>query len=141
MLMLNLDNRIPTVLVVEDDIDMNSVLCDALEQAGYLAVPAFTGQDALDRQETYIPDAVLLDLMLPDMDGVEICRRLNAHPHKSTIIIVSARSDTASKLSSYVSGAHRYVTKPIDLDHLLRTLDAELRQREFPRGQRRDESA
>ena len=134
-------NRTKKVLVIEDDTDMNTVICDALEQAGYFPLPAYTGQQALDRQEACEPDAVLLDLMLPDMDGAELCRTINARTKKSVVIVVSARTDSTSKLSSYINGARRYVTKPFDVDALLHTLDTELRQREYTRLQHRDETA
>jgi DNA-binding response OmpR family regulator len=130
-----------TVLVIDDDTDMNTMICDALEQAGFFPLQAFNGQEALDHHEIYSPDAVLLDIMLPDMQGTEVCRALKARPGKSIIIMVSARTDSSSKLSSYLSGARRYVTKPFNLDDLVKTLTVELRQREYTRMQHQDETA
>ena len=129
-----------SVLVVEDDKDMNCILCDALEQAGYDAYPAFTGREALEQLENMAPDVVVLDLMLPDADGADVCRILNTPVGRNVVIVVSARNDSASKLASYISGARRYVTKPFDVEDLIATIENELRQRQLTRLQHEDET-
>lgn len=140
-MMRQTDEKPKTVLVIEDDADLNTVICDALQDAGYFPLPAYTGQEALDHHEAYAPAAVLLDLMLPDMDGAEICRAFNKTMPRSLVIVVSARTDTTSKLTSFLSGARRFVTKPFEVENLVETLDLELRQREYTSMQHRDETA
>lgn len=127
-------------LVVEDDVDMNIIICEALESRGFIAISCVSGIEALSLHKSYQPDVVLLDLMLPDIYGDEICRRIKASSSNSVIIIISARTDTASKLSSYICGARRFITKPFDVDILLHTVEAEVRQREYAFLQHRAET-
>lgn len=116
------------VLVVEDDFDMNELVCLMLDDAGYETMQAFCGGDGLRMANEYRPDLVLLDIMLPDQNGVDICRSITAgeRTQKIPVIIMTCRNDLTTKLSSYVSGAKRYITKPFEETSLLTELERTL---------------
>ena len=110
------------VLVVEDDHAVNDKVCDALDGAGFEPVAAYDGDDALRLARARRPALILLDLNLPDADGVHICRTLMNTPatRKIPIIVFTGRTDLTSKFSCFVAGAHRYLTKPVDHEELMR---------------------
>jgi DNA-binding response OmpR family regulator len=116
------------VLVVEDDFDMNELVCLMLDDAGYDTMQAFCGDEGLRMASEYRPDLVLLDIMLPDKNGIDICRNITAgeRTQKIPVIIMTCRNDLTTKLSSYVSGAKRYITKPFEEMHLLSELERTL---------------
>ena len=116
------------VLVVDDDLHIRRLLQGTLARAGYEAVEALTAAEALRLARTARPDAILLDLGLPDRDGLEIVtllRQLCPAP----ILIVSARDATDQKVAALDLGAHDYVTKPFDSEEVLARLRASLRDR------------
>jgi two-component system, OmpR family, KDP operon response regulator KdpE len=115
------------VLVCDDDPQILRALRVVLRDAGYDVVPAETGEEALDRAAIRPPEAAILDLMLPGMDGVEVTRRLrewSAMP----IIVLSAVDEEAEKVRALRGGADDYVTKPFSPDELLARLEAALRR-------------
>ncbi len=113
----------PLVLVVEDDQEMNRLECELLELWGMEAVSAFTGTEAVELAEKCDADAVLLDIMLPEMDGFEACKKiccLNSR-HIPVIIISALDSDDCRRRGDEV-GADAYFAKPFDIDGLVETL-------------------
>ena len=118
------------VLVVDDDSDINLALQSALRIAGYEADGAVSGAAALAACEQQCPDLVLLDLMLPDVDGMEVCRRLRAAPATARvpIVFVTARSDEATRVRGLASGADDYVVKPFSTQELVLRIRAVLRR-------------
>ena len=125
-------SRSPRVLVVEDDIDIAGVLRRSLDKEGYDVRVAGDGRTALDQSATFEPDAVVLDLGLPELDGVEVCRRLRAEGDVP-ILMLTARDALDSRVEGLDSGADDYLVKPFERDELLARLRALLRRRP-PRG-------
>lgn len=123
---LAVDNKL--VLVVEDDHAVNGKVCDALESAGYESVSAFDGDHALSLALDRKPCLILLDLNLPDADGVSICHELATDPRTREIpvIVFTGREDLTSKFSCFVAGARSYITKPVDRAALLQQIRAAL---------------
>jgi two-component system phosphate regulon response regulator PhoB len=118
------------VLVVDDDSDINLALKAALKIAGYEAEGALNGATALEACAKACPDLVLLDLMLPDLDGLEVCRRLRAAPDSARVPIVflTARTDEATRVRGLAAGADDYVVKPFSTQELLLRVRAVLRR-------------
>jgi DNA-binding response OmpR family regulator len=116
------------ILVVEDDASLARVLCDNLIYEGFDVALAGDGQLALKEHEVFNPDLVLLDLTLPGLDGLEVCRRLNREQSRSGIIILTARTQKDDKLQGLRLGADDYITKPFALDELLARIEAVLRR-------------
>ena len=100
-----------TILVVDDETTLRETLVDALELEGYRAIPARDGREALVRFRAEHPDLVLLDLMLPELSGVEVCRILRAES-QVPIIMLTARDGEVDKVVGLELGADDYVTKP-----------------------------
>jgi DNA-binding response OmpR family regulator len=122
----------PRVLVVEDDLDIAGVLRRSLDKEGYEVRIAGDGEAALDEAGVFEPDAVVLDLGLPKLDGVEVCRRLRADGDVP-ILILTARDAIDARVEGLDSGADDYLVKPFERDELLARMRALLRRRP-PRG-------
>ncbi len=116
------------ILVVEDDSSLARVLCDNLIYEGFDVALAADGRRALKEHESFNPDLVLLDLTLPGLDGLEVCRKLNQAQSRTGIIIVTARAQKEDKLQGLRLGADDYITKPFALDELLARIEAVLRR-------------
>lgn len=114
------------ILVVDDETQIQRFLRPALLTAGYVVEQASTGQGCLKSVATRPPDAVLLDLGLPDMDGQEVLRRLRA-VSRVPVVVISARDRIDEKIRALDAGADDYVEKPFDLGELLARLRAALR--------------
>ena len=115
------------VLVVDDEPQIRRALQMTLGAAGYDVDVAGTGEEALTRAAVHPPDAVVLDLMLPGMNGIEVCRSLREWT-RAPILILSAIGDEAEKVRALDAGADDYVTKPFGVDELLARLRASLRR-------------
>lgn len=120
------------ILIVEDDKPLADVLEYNLEQAGYEVTVARDGKDGLQQAEVKVPDLILLDLMLPEMDGLTVCRRLRGNPVTRDIIIVmlTAKTEESDQVVGFSLGADDYVGKPFSVRVLLERLKALLRRRE-----------
>ncbi len=122
----------PRVLAVDDEPQILRALATILTGAGYEVETATTGEEALARAALRPPDAVVLDLMLPDTSGIDVCRELRAWT-QAPILIVSIVGDEAEKIEALDAGADDYVTKPFGVGELLARLRAALRRTEAPR--------
>lgn len=122
-----------TVLVVDDDLYIRRLLHATLARAGYAVVEARTGREALDLAVAARPDAILLDLGLPDRDGLELVPIL-LRTARVPLLVVSAREATDDKVAALDLGADDYVTKPFDGEELLARLRAALRHRMTAQG-------
>ncbi len=119
-----------TILVVEDEDDVIELLRYNLSRNGYRVEVAMTGLDAVSRASTLQPDLILLDLMLPGMDGLEVCRTLKkeSRTERIPIIMVTAKGDEADIVAGLEMGADDYVTKPFSPRVLLARVKAVLRR-------------
>jgi DNA-binding response OmpR family regulator len=119
----------PKVLVVDDQPVNVQLLKRALEREDIHVIPAYGGQEALDLVEREHPDLILLDVMMPEMDGIEVCQRLQADgSHQSIpVIFITARSSKEGRLAGLGVGAVDYITKPIDLDETIARVQTQLR--------------
>jgi two-component system response regulator MprA len=120
------------VLVVEDDEDIADVLRRSLRGEGYEVQTSGDGVEALDVAAGFVPDLVVLDLGLPRLDGVEVCRRLRADSDVP-ILMLTARAETEDRVDGLDSGADDYLVKPFERQELLARIRALLRRRP-PRG-------
>lgn len=120
------------ILIIEDDRCLTEVLSYNLEQAGYSVLAAHNGQDGLNRARRQAPDLIILDLMLPVIDGLEVCRRLRADSALSDVLLVmlTAKAEESDHLVGLAVGADDYVTKPFSIKVLLERIKALLRRRE-----------
>ncbi len=118
------------ILVVEDEPDLQQVLDYNLTQAGHSVLPALRGADALKLARTENPDLVLLDLMLPDMSGTEVCRALKEQgaTRNIPIIMVTAKGEEIDRVVGFELGADDYVVKPFSVRELLLRCQAILRR-------------
>ncbi len=119
----------PKILVVDDQPINVQLLKRKLEREGLAVIAAYTGLEAIDLVHREKPDLILLDVMMPDMDGIEVCQRLQAQEDTRSIpiIFITARSTKESKLEGLGVGAVDYITKPIDLDETLARVQTQLR--------------
>lgn len=120
----------PLILVVDDDPRIISLLRRSLSYAGYRVLEAKSGWEALENVTESNPDLVILDIMLPDLDGFEVCRRLRSQGD-FLILMLTARDDVSDKIRGLDSGADDYLVKPFALEELLARVRALLRRR-FP---------
>ncbi len=120
------------VLVVEDDASLARVLRDNLIFEGFQVQSVFDGQEALRASRAFRPDLIVLDIMLPGLDGFEVCRALGRGPERTPIIMLTARAGQDDKVRGLELGADDYVTKPFAFDELLARINAVLR-RSHPR--------
>lgn len=111
----NSSNKIRKVLVVDDDSDIVELLTYNLKKEGYEVMTAYDGKEAVKCAKTFLPDLILLDIMMPKMDGVEACRLLRDDPAmtETYIIFLTARAEEYSEVAAFDAGANDYLTKPI----------------------------
>ncbi len=117
------------VLVVEDEVNIADFIRRGLIYKGYEVEVAHTGEQGLGSARDRPPDLVILDLMLPDLDGVEVCQRLRAADNVP-IIMLTARDAVRDKVEGLEAGADDYMTKPFEFDELLARVKAALRRRD-----------
>ncbi len=126
--------REATVLLIEDEEAIREGLCDALEDAGYRVLAAADGVKGLHLGLTRDPDLIILDLMLPGMDGFEVLKRLRADGVETPVLCVTARGLEQDRVEGLKLGADDYVVKPFGLKELLARIDARLRAWDRERG-------
>jgi two-component system KDP operon response regulator KdpE len=119
----------PLVLLIEDEPQMRRFLRAAVAGHGLRLVESETGEDGLSQAATRNPDVVLLDLGLPDLDGVEVTRRLREWS-RTPIVVISARGEEGDKIAALDAGADDYLTKPFAVGELLARIRVALRHRE-----------
>jgi len=120
-------NDLISVLVVDDEPAFREGLRQALKQEGFIVHLAADGEEALEVYEAYHPDIVLLDVMLPRMSGIDVCRKIRASDD-TPVIMVSARNEEIDAVVALEVGADDYVTKPFSIKVLLARVDAVLRR-------------
>ena len=120
----------PLILVVEDDIPVRNLITITLKTHGYRYLTAGTGDGAVVEASSHNPDVVLLDLGLPDMDGVDVIRKIRTWSNLP-IIVISARSEDRDKIDALDAGADDYLTKPFSVDELLARLRVTLRRLQY----------
>jgi DNA-binding response OmpR family regulator len=125
----------PVVLLVDDDDAIRRTLGTGLELEGFEVVPASGGRAALAAAESVRPAVVLLDLGMPDLDGLEVLRRLRAAGDDVPVCVLSARDQVDDRVEGLRAGADDYVVKPFSLDEVVARLEALLRRRTPPDGQ------
>jgi DNA-binding response OmpR family regulator len=118
----------PRILVVEDNLDLAELVLMHLRDAGYTAEHAGDGRAALQRLTAESFDLLILDLMLPGLDGLELCRQLRTHPDYLPILMLTAKSTEVDRVVGLEIGADDYVTKPFSIRELLARVKALLRR-------------
>ena len=121
-------DRIPKVLVVDDEPNIRELVEVALKFHGCAVAVSANGKDALHQAETYDPDLMILDVMLPDMDGFEVCRSLRADGNDVPVIFLTARDTTSDTIRGLTLGGDDYVTKPFSVEALVARVRAVLRR-------------
>ena len=109
------------ILVVEDDKSVRNLMSTTLKAHDYKYIVAKNGEEAILQASTYNPDIALLDLGLPDMDGIEVIKKIRTWSNMP-IIVISARSEDADKIEALDNGADDYLTKPFSVEELLARL-------------------
>jgi two-component system OmpR family response regulator len=122
-------DRRPRVLVVDDEDNIAFLVGSALGLAGYAVTAAASGSEALAAAERERPDAVVLDVMLPDLDGFEVLRRLRATGCGAPVLFLSARTETADRVRGLTSGGDDYIVKPFALEEVVARVGVALRRR------------
>jgi two-component system phosphate regulon response regulator PhoB len=120
----------PLVLVVEDEADLSRSLCYSLEANGYAVVVADCGREALRQSQDFHPDLILLDIMLPDISGFEVCRQIRSRGgEQPAVLILTARTQETDRVAGFEVGADDYMVKPFSVRELMLRIDARLRAR------------
>jgi two-component system OmpR family response regulator len=117
------------VLVIEDEQYIGDVLVAGLSRGGFDARSVSTGADALAETESWQPDLLLLDVMLPDMTGYDVCRTLVGSGHDTGVIFLTARDEVADRIRGFGVGADDYVVKPFSLEEVIARVRAVLNRR------------
>lgn len=123
-----------SVLVVEDDKNIADLLQMYLEKEGYAVTTASDGGQGLSRFRTIRPDLVLLDLMMPVMDGWEVCKAIRAES-QTPVIMITAKGELEDKVAGLKSGADDYITKPFEMKEVLARIEAVLRRSDRVAGE------
>lgn len=115
-----------TVLIVDDNIKNLDLFKDFVESLGYETVTAQQGKDAISLAERYLPDIILLDVMLPGMSGYEVCRELkeNTKTQHIPVVMITVLNDIADRIHGYKIGADQFLVKPVDYNELHAILDS-----------------
>jgi len=116
------------LLVVDDEENIRYMLDVALRHLGFEVATAATGREALNAVAAWHPDALLLDVMLPDLDGFEVCRRLRTEGNRTPVLFLTARDATEEKVRGLTLGGDDYVNKPFSLEELVARVRAVLRR-------------
>ncbi len=115
------------ILIVEDDIDLSNIIKDCLLKEGFDVHTAYSGKSGIEYAAQFNPALVILDIMLPQVDGIEVCRNIRLHSH-APIIIISAKNSDYDKILSLGVGADDYLTKPFSLIEMIARVKSHLRR-------------
>jgi DNA-binding response OmpR family regulator len=126
----------PRILIVEDDPDIAELLAHYLQRAGHTVDRLSSGEAVLPRVRSAPPDLMILDLMLPGLDGLEVCRRLRATHPNLPVLMLTARNEAEDRIAGLEVGADDYVAKPFSPRELVLRVDSVLRRSERPSPQR-----
>ena len=118
----------PRVLVVDDEENVAFLIASALRVAGYEAIVATTGTRAVDEVGRFAPHVIVLDVMLPDIDGFEVLRRIRASGATTPVLFVTAKQATADRVRGLTSGGDDYIVKPFELEELVARVQVALRR-------------
>ena len=120
----------PTILIIEDERSLLEILAYNLTNEGFEVLTAADGQDGLRRAKTSVPDLVVLDLMLPGLDGLQVCRQIRSDPKTQSICILmlTAKSEEVDEIVGFNMGADDYVAKPFKIKPLISRIKALLRR-------------
>ena len=118
----------PRILVVDDEEYLTDLLSTSLRFQGFEVVCAWSGFDALSAVASFAPDLILLDVMMPDIDGIEVCRRLRDSGNSVPVIFLTARDTKADLLSGFAIGGDDYITKPFSLEEVVVRIRAVLKR-------------
>ena len=118
----------PKVLVVDDEPNIRELVQVALNFHGFAVTTSATGEDALQLAEAYRPDLIVLDVLLPDIDGFEVCRRLRSVANDVPVIFLTARDATADTVTGLTIGGDDYITKPFSVEAMIARVRAVLRR-------------
>jgi len=131
-----MDKSTATVLVVDDDRSALDILTRLLEKEGFTPVPANSGRRALELLATQTVDVILLDVMMPEMDGFQVCGELRAQESTRDIpvILVTAKDDMETRLTGMKLGVSEFLAKPINKHDLFARVRAQLHQRDLSQG-------
>ncbi len=119
----------PKVLVVDDEENISFLVASALKLDGCELRSAATGREAVDAAEKFSPDAIVLDVMLPDFDGFEVLRRIRNAGCLAPVLFLTARDDTDDKVRGLMAGGDDYIVKPFVLEELVARVQVQLRRR------------
>jgi DNA-binding response OmpR family regulator len=120
-----------TILIIDDEVHIVLGLRDALEFEGFRVLSAHLGLEGVELARKERPDAILLDLMLPDANGYQVCTQLRAFDKRVPVLMITARSQEVDKLRGFDAGADDYVTKPFSVNELIARLRAIVRRAEW----------
>ena len=123
-----LDGQGARVLVVDDDEHISELLLTTLHFAGFVAAGADSGEEALRQMDGFQPEIAILDVMLPDIDGFEVARRLRDQGHRLPVLFLTARDATEDKVTGLMLGGDDYVTKPFSIAEVIARVHAVLRR-------------
>jgi two-component system OmpR family response regulator len=115
-------------LLVDDEDNLRSMLDAALRHVGFDVHPVATGREAIDAVDEVRPDLIVLDIMLPDIDGFEVCNRLRANGRRTPVLFLTARDATEDKVRGLTLGGDDYLVKPFSLEELVARINAVLRR-------------
>jgi two-component system, OmpR family, phosphate regulon response regulator PhoB len=139
---MDYDRPVPSVLIVDDEKDLVSLLDFNLRQAGFETILAGSGEQALSALRRRVPDLVLLDLMLPDVSGTEVCRQIKGDPRTRNVpvVMLTAKGEELDRVVGFEVGADDYVVKPFSVRELALRLRAVLRRGAKPSAERPPEA-
>jgi two-component system response regulator MprA len=123
------------ILVVDDDAKIRTVVRRGLAYEGYRVVEAGSGEEGLEKAREHLPDLVILDVMMPGMDGLEVTRRLRSTGDEIAILMLTARDEVKDRVAGLENGADDYLVKPFSFEELLARVHALLRRRATPSGE------
>ncbi len=123
------------ILVVDDDAKIRTVVRRGLAYEGYRVVEAGSGEEGLEKAREHLPDLVILDVMMPGMDGLEVTRRLRSSGDEIAILMLTARDEVKDRVEGLETGADDYLVKPFSFEELLARVHALLRRRTTPSGE------